>query len=228
MASIRSFGIERIGALSDGVVAIAITLLVLDVKVPLDVVKDTVLWVQLQHQVPELTAWLISFVIIALVWFDQHYLFSHSGKTDSRFILITMLQLGAITLIPLGAHLLGHYPDDPLSAAIFSTIMLLNGLLMAASAWYLSRHTELHAKSEARFLHRQAVYHAISFPLTAAFAYLVAILQYPLVGTAVWMMKPVGYAIYHTAHNRYLDQIAKQQATDGEETWASSQSKATD
>jgi uncharacterized membrane protein len=211
MASIRSFGIERIGALSDGVVAIAITLLILEIKIPSHVTDGAVLWAQLKDQTPELTAWLISFAMIALVWYDQHYLFAHSSRTDSGYIIINMLQLGAVTLIPLGAHLVGRYPEDALSETVFSTIMLLNGMLMALNAWYLSQHSELHSKDEARFLHRRAVYHAISFPLAAVFAFTVAVLHHPLVGTAVWLMKPLGYAVYHAAHNRYLDYLAAQQ-----------------
>ncbi len=228
MASIRSFGIERIGALSDGVVAIAITLLVLDLKVPGDAANDAVLWAQLRNQAPELTAWMISFVVIGLVWYDQHYLFAHSGRTDSGFIVINMLQLGGVTLIPLGANLVGDYPEDLLSAAIFSVIMLLNGMLMALNAWYLSQHSELHATYEARFLRRRAAYHAISFPLAAIFVAVVAELHHPLIGTAAWVMKPLGYAVYHTAHNRFLDSIGGRQSTAEEGRWHISQSRVMD
>lgn len=208
MASIRSFGLDRIGALCDGVVAIAITLLVLEIKIPEQAASDAVLWLNLKEQAPELAAWLISFVIIALVWYDQHYLFAHSLHVDSGFLLTILLQLGGVSLIPIAAHLIGRFPDDELSAALFSAIMLLNGALMALNAWYLSRHTALHGKAEARYLHHRAAYHLSSFTLTGVLAMIAAVLYHPLLGTAVWAAKPVSFAVYHAAQNRFLDTVA--------------------
>lgn len=215
MASIRSFGMERIGALSDGVVAIAITLLVLELKIPEQAADDAILWLGLREQLPELTAWLISFVIIALIWYDQHYLFAHSAVMDTGFLLTNMLQLCGIALIPLGAHLIGDYPDDPLSSALFTLLMVVNGLMMTANAWYLWRHPGLHRKPEACFLHRRAIYHMVSFLLLGVAAMTVAVLYDPLAGAAVWVIKPVGFALYHKAHNRFLDQIAMQRPSPG-------------
>lgn len=208
MASIRSFGVERIGALSDGVVAIAITLLVLEIKIPEQAASDAVLWLNLQDQAPELIAWMISFVIIALIWYDQHYLFAHSDRVDSGFLLTNLLQLGAVSLIPIASHLIGRYPDDALSAALFSAIMLANGAVMAVNALYLSRHTALHGSAAARFLHHRAAYHVVSFALTALVAMAAAVLYDPLLGTAVWAVKPVSFAFYHAAYNRFLDSVA--------------------
>lgn len=151
-------------------------------------------------------------MIIALVWYDQHYLFAHSDSVDSGFLLTNLLQLGAVTLVPFAAHLIGRFPNDELSAAVFSGIMLANGLLMALNAWYLSRHLALHGTSAAQFMHHRAAYHLVSFTLMSVIAMITAVLHHPLVGAAVWAAKPVSFTFYHIAHNRFLDRIAKQRS----------------
>ena len=213
MASIRSFGVERIGALSDGVVAIALTILVLELKFPEVLSDDAELWASLAMQAPELVGWVISFVMITIVWYDQHYLFAHSERFDTGLLVINLAQLAAISLIPAAAHLIGRFPEDPASAVIFSGVMLLNGFVMAVNATYLARHDALHGTVEARFLHRRGAYHAISFTAMAVGAITLGALAHPLMGTALWAIKPVGFSLYHRAYNRRLDKSMTHQAS---------------
>ncbi len=207
----RFFGLERLGALSDGVVAIAITLLVLELKVPEHLVSHAVLVTELRGQVPELIAWLISFFVIALIWYDQHFLFAHIDRCDSGFIATNMMQLGGVSLIPIAAHLIGRFPEDTLSALIFSSIMLINGLLMALNAWYLAQRDALHSHIGARYLDRRAIYHIAGFTVIALIATAIAFAGQPLFGQVVWVAMPLTFITYHGAYNRYLEKHASQE-----------------
>jgi len=208
VGSMRFFGLERIGALSDGVVAIAITLLVLELKVPDIVVTHSVLEHELMGQVPELIAWVISFFVIAMIWYDQHFLFAHMERCDSGFIATNMIQLGGVSLIPVAAHLIGRFSEDIISAVVFSFIMSVNGLLMTINAWYLSQHDALHSHMGARFLYRRAIYHTSSFIVIASIATAIAFAGQPLLGQLVWIALPLTFMTYHSAYNRYLEKHA--------------------
>src|ERR1041385_9184169 len=100
----------RLEAFSDGVYAIAITLLVLDLKVPM--VQDGKLASALLHQWPMYFAFLISFAFIGIMWVNHHRLFNHIRRCDNRLLFLNLLLLLGVTVVPfptalLAAHLKG-------------------------------------------------------------------------------------------------------------------------
>ena len=69
---------NRVEAFSDGVLAIAITLLILDVKVP--VAEEGDLAAKLAHQWPSYTAYALTFLVIGIMWVNHHYLFDQVDR----------------------------------------------------------------------------------------------------------------------------------------------------
>jgi uncharacterized membrane protein len=191
------FELDRLSALSDGVIAIAITLLVLELKIPevastqMDIVE------RLLAQTPNFVSWVISFVLISVVWHDQHFVFAHMLHCDTPAIVINLTQLAFVSLIPFGAHLVGTYENEIVPIIVFSVIMLLNGAAMAGNSWYVAGSTHLHKQQNASRLQRRALFHTVATPLTAAFASLMAILHHPLSGIAAWLITPLLVAIHH-------------------------------
>jgi uncharacterized membrane protein len=99
---------SRIVAFSDGVFAIAITLLVLELKLPEDV-ADGQLWHALWNQHEQLLSYAISFAVIGRFWVIHHGFFSEVKSFDGRLMALNMFYLGWIVLIPFASQVLGDY-----------------------------------------------------------------------------------------------------------------------
>lgn len=192
----RIFGIERLAALSDGVVAIAITLLVLELKVP-QVIEGQTLLAHLFEQRQEFVGWLISFVMIGVVWHDQHFVFSHARGCDTPLILINLAQLCFVSLLPFVSALIGDFPNEAGSIVVFSAVMLANTTVMAANSAYVANRPALHARGEAHLLRYRATFHLVTGPFATLIAVATGYLQHPMVGVSVWLIKPLLVVGYH-------------------------------
>ncbi len=121
--------LDRVGAFSDGVFAIAITLLVLNLEVP-DVPAGD-LGDALRDLDSSITAYFIGFAVMGRFWYAHHRLFSAIVRTDARLIVVNLLLLSLIALMPFTTALLGSY-DEPLVVAIYA---LNVAAAAAASGW---------------------------------------------------------------------------------------------
>jgi len=112
---------SRIEAFSDGVFAIAITLLILDVRVPPSTAGN--LFAALIRQWPTYAAFLISFSFIGIMWVNHHRLFNHIRRSDNGLMFYNLLLLLGVTVVPFPTALIAaHYnaADRTLSAAAFN------------------------------------------------------------------------------------------------------------
>jgi uncharacterized membrane protein len=99
---------SRIEAFSDGVFAIAITLLIFQIKIPGP--SDVPLSVQLVKLWPSYISFLISFAFIGIMWMNHHRLFTHIRRSDNLLLVLNLLLLLGVTAVPfptavLAAHL---------------------------------------------------------------------------------------------------------------------------
>jgi len=88
----------RVEAFSDGVLAVAITLLVLDLRV--DVHSSEPLSAQLRREWPTFVAYAVSFFIIGVIWLNHHSLFRLASRVDRRVLVYNLLLLVFVTAIP--------------------------------------------------------------------------------------------------------------------------------
>jgi uncharacterized membrane protein len=114
----------RIEAFSDGVFAIAITLLILEVRVPPQT-ADGLLRDALRDLWPSYLAFLASFMTIGVMWMNHHRLFGLINKKDDGLIVFNLLLLLGITWLPfptalLAEHLLGPHADQQTAAIIYA------------------------------------------------------------------------------------------------------------
>lgn len=111
----------RVEAFSDGVFAIAITLLILNLKVPSGPAGH--LGEGLTAQWPTYAAFLLSFAFIGIMWVNHHRLFNHIRRSDSGLLFLNLLLLLGITVVPFPTALLAaHYgtADRTVAAAVFN------------------------------------------------------------------------------------------------------------
>jgi uncharacterized membrane protein len=127
---------SRIVAFSDGVFAIAITLLVLNLSVPEHIHGDdlnNVLWEQRQ----DLFAYVISFAVIGRFWIVHHRFFSSVVGFDGRLLSLNLFYLGWIALFPFSAQVFGDHAGDTAAIVVYAVNLAgiaLVGMLMAADA----------------------------------------------------------------------------------------------
>src|SRR3954469_9026556 len=106
----RSYDSSRLVALSDGVYAIAITLLVLNLVVPAGT-ADSGLGEALRDLEPELFAYALTVLVLGAFWLAHHRLFVDVPRVTERVLWVNMLYLGFIALLPFPTDVLGSYGD---------------------------------------------------------------------------------------------------------------------
>src|SRR4029078_6605691 len=103
----------RIEAFSDGVFAIAITLLLLEIKVPQHAETPAVLWKELWRLWPSYFAFIFSFGTILIAWVNHHTVFNEIDKNSNVFIYANGFFLLVISFIPFPTALLAEYIASP-------------------------------------------------------------------------------------------------------------------
>ena len=129
----------RLDAFCDGVFAIAITLLILEVKIPKheDIVQYGGLLSYLVHLWPSYFAYAFSFFVIGVYWANHHYLSQFFTHTNHYFNLLTTLFLMCIAFIPFPTALLGDFISDAENRTTAISFYIFGGLLLPAVSWNL-------------------------------------------------------------------------------------------
>lgn len=133
----------RIEAFSDGVFAIIVTLLVLDLKVPdlgVDIHDSLRLGHELAGLLPKLLSWLISFVIVCKFWLNHHHILGLARNADYGMVWLNSLFLMFQSFVPFPTALMGEYPGNPLAVSLFGVVMAFNTLLFMALHRYILRN----------------------------------------------------------------------------------------
>lgn len=126
----------RIVAFSDGVFAIAITLLVLNLEVPNDLHGES-LWPSLWGQRQDLFAYGISFAVIGRFWIIHHRFFGEVTGFDGRLLSFNLFYLGWVVLIPFSSQVLGAHGSEAAAIVLYAGNMagvVLVGMLMFTDA----------------------------------------------------------------------------------------------
>ena len=133
----------RVEAFSDGVLAVVITLLVLDIKLPGNLRTDSEIWRALEHVAPVLAAWVVSFAFVLTFWINHHYFFESLKHTDRGLLWLNGFFLLCITLIPFPTGLVGQYTGLRAPLAMLSGAMMLASLSFALMRLYATFHGRL-------------------------------------------------------------------------------------
>jgi uncharacterized membrane protein len=135
----------RVEALSDGVFAIVVTLLVLEITVPHLGEHDSVagLGHALWTLAPKFVSWVISFVTVCVIWLNHHRLFTMVSRIDNGFFWLNANLLLWTSFIPFPTALMGDYPTNRLAVSFYGWIMFLMALGFVLVRWHLHRHPDL-------------------------------------------------------------------------------------
>ena len=133
---------DRLLAFTDGVFAIIITILVLEIGVPPDL-DEASLRQALEDLQPTLVAWVISFLLTGMYWVSHRDLFARVTTVTRDLVWLNLLFLLPVALIPFAASVLGEYPDEPLALHIFGVVLLASSGMRVVLYRYVSRRPVL-------------------------------------------------------------------------------------
>ncbi|WP_051710760.1 TMEM175 family protein [Andreprevotia chitinilytica] len=177
--------LNRIEAFSDGVFAIIVTLLVLELKVPelhhADSARE--LASQLIALFPKFLSWLISFVIVCKFWLNHHHVLGLARHADYAMVWINAIFLMFQSFIPFPTALMGEYAVNPLAVSLFGVVMAFNTILFMALHRYILRNL---LKPE---LIGQEDPHIIRKAFIGVFSYLIG-------AAAAWGSVHAGFVMY--------------------------------
>jgi uncharacterized membrane protein len=137
---------SRTEAFSDGVFAVAITLLALEIKVPK--VEGHDLAHALAQQWPSYASYLVSFFVIGVTWMNHHAIFEHLGRSDRAFMALNLFLLLWIVLIPWSTDLMAEYmreggEGERVAALVYAGVQMGMGLGFGLLWTYASRDRRL-------------------------------------------------------------------------------------
>jgi uncharacterized membrane protein len=191
---------NRVEAFSDGVFAIAITLLILEIKVPHDLAPPATLARALAHQWPSYLAFVTSFFTILIMWVNHHRLFTHIGRCDDRLLFYNGLLLLGIAAVPFPTALVAEYLGH---AGQVTAAVVYNGTLIAIAICFnlLWRSASRHGRLLYEDHDRDAVRH-----ITESYRYgplwYVAALALAFVSVTASLLLTLALAIYFALPSR--------------------------
>jgi uncharacterized membrane protein len=132
---------QRLEAFSDGVFAIVITLLILDIRIP--VVPPPALGVALVNILPQMLTYILSFFIVGLYWHLHHQVAAQIKQIDEPFIWLNLIWLLFVSTLPFPTALLGRYPLQPIPLTIYGINLILVNVTGFVILVYLQRRPNL-------------------------------------------------------------------------------------
>ena len=133
---------ERVVTFTDGVFAIIITILVLDIRVPEDL-GDGSLGDALDDVGPTFAAWVISFFITGMYWVWHRDLFNRIALVNRDVVWLNIIYLLPVCLIPFAASVLGEYHDQPAALHLYGAVLISASLLRTLLYAYVMRRPAL-------------------------------------------------------------------------------------
>ena len=136
---------HRSEALTDGIFAVAMTLLVIDLKLPDHAVMQGIddFGQAIADLFPKFLAWFFSFFVLSFFWVGHHRTFQYVRHTDGPLLALNLGQLAAVRLIPFSCSLNGEHGEFALAQIVYSANLALLSILALLIARSVHRHPEL-------------------------------------------------------------------------------------
>jgi uncharacterized membrane protein len=164
-------GKSRIENLADGVFSIAMTLLILEVRVP-EIADHTETWElvkQLLAVWPKLLSFCLSFVVLGVYWVGHHNQFHYVRHTDRPFLWINIFYLMSISFLPFSAGLLGTYNTQQVAVMIYGFHLTTIGLISYWHWAYAWHHNLLDPHLDPR-VYRMTMWRILMAPILSVIA----------------------------------------------------------
>ncbi|MBK8383004.1 MAG: DUF1211 domain-containing protein [Ignavibacteria bacterium] len=137
---------NRIEALSDGIFAIAMTLIILDLKTPENIpfnLEYEELPLTLLNILPDVEAYAVSFLVLAVFWLRHQLQFRYLKFANRKIIFLSILFLMLIGFVPFSVGLVMRYNDIQLPTLIYIINLLLISVILSIQGWYISKNKKI-------------------------------------------------------------------------------------
>jgi uncharacterized membrane protein len=132
---------SRLEALSDAIFGIVMTLLIIEIKVPVFKEGDfseSYLWDKILHEWPLFFAFFLSFILLTSMWVSHHFLFSSLAKNINRQLLyLNLILLVFVSFVPFSSSLLGNYSFSRVAVAFYSINLLIIAIITVGIREYI-------------------------------------------------------------------------------------------
>lgn len=183
---------NRLHALTDGVYAIAMTLLVLELHVP-DARSSSELVAGLAALAPNLFSFALSFAVLGTYWVGNAVSLTYFARVDRAALFLNVLQLFLISLLPFTTAVLGRYPDEAAAVILYGLHLEAIALTQYAHWVYVRRNPHLGAGVDARVI-RAATRRIFIGPVAFAIAMVTALFS-PRLAYAVYFAALIAYIV---------------------------------
>jgi len=189
----------RLEAFSDGVFAVALTLLVLELRVPelYDALSRREAWEALAALGPKLGSFLLSFAYVAVFWANHHHFFDLVEDVTPGLLWLNNMLLLCMCFVPFPTAFIGEYPSNPVALAVFAVVLAGAGLVFTLMWPYAHRRGLLSATVTADIV-RGIVRRGMLGPPLYAVAGLAAF-GAPWMAWAIFTSVPL-YFFWHSMH----------------------------
>lgn len=207
-------GLERLVFFSDAVFAIAITLLVLDIKIPEipDGLETAELPGKIAAVIPNILAYFISFMIISVFWVVHHGTFNYIRRYNRRLIWLNLYALLFVAFLPFSAGVLARYGNTFFAFTFYAVHQIIISLILAFIWVYAARNHRLVDPDLDLTERRERLYRSLLPPLIFGLSILVASFRVNW-GFALWFLTALGRRGAHkigtepSAFTRRLDRL---------------------
>ena len=192
-----TFSTDRIKALTDGVIAIVITLLVLELTVPVvsEIPGSEGLWPELRGLWRETLGYAVSFFLVGLLWLYHHNVFRYVRRANGTLLTLNVFFLFAVSITPFSSALVTANPNERLAAIIYGSSVFLaaasNAAMFAYASW---RRRLVDPRLQGRFIRREnrsAMVILVVLAAGAGLGYIGSAYTYAVLGVAIayyWVM----------------------------------------
>jgi uncharacterized membrane protein len=145
---------ERLAFFSDGVFAITITLLVLEIKVP-EIAENLVateLPKEMLHLLPKIFSHIISFIILGIYWIAHHNIFMHIKRHDRILLWLNTIFLMCIASLPFPTGLLGQYHEHQIPVLAYAGTLFVTGISLDVLWWYATTRKMVDDEIDSHFV----------------------------------------------------------------------------
>lgn len=158
---------NRIEAFSDGVIAIIITLLVLELKVPHieGEINSGIILTTLTSLLPKFLSWALSFFMVLIMWVNHHRIFTELKSSDNGLLWINGLLLFTMSFVPFPTAFMGDFFSQPLAISFFGICLAVVGFSFFLLRLYLYKNPELYKESSNSQKNRKLLKRTILGPL---------------------------------------------------------------
>lgn len=190
---------QRIEALTDGVFAIVMTLLVLELSIPViaGTSAGTALSQRLLEMWPKYLGYLVSFLMLSLWWLSHHNLFEYVKRIDGRFLWLNLYFLMIVALIPFSTSLVAEYWGKQITAVIYGFNLLVPLILFQALWWYATtKHRLVDKDANVDFVKRDlkvALYIVLTFLVAMLLSFIDPIISYCIYGALTLFYIIIGW-----------------------------------